>query len=558
MALPQYPASPTTGDTFTVGIVTFRWDGEKWKSIAPANHEQRITDIEDKSTPFYFDTVAEAIADTTLVVGDVVIIEERANGIFNVISGTSTANTYNIIAHGSLSLSLELRVKGAINVCQFGATGDGSTDDYGALQHCLDLVAITGGAVYFPRGDYKVLTGLVVPTNWSATPATDLRRVSIFGDGQGCTSITTGTDAIIGMLINGDDVGTVESHGYFTIEKISFTGASPTSRTDTGLKLQSLAYIQLRDVSFHNLEYGLNINGVLSSGFYGLSFDNSTNGVFADEGTSFSHENANLWSSCIWRSITNIGYDGRQNSANVTFSGCNFEACGTMGTATSGAVSMVLDGTNGDVGANFIGCYFEINRGGFDVKLTNAAASRSVVVNLTGCNLQRVNNTDYVTNNIAVTGSPLLINTIGCSFSNYSTYVPDAARMCISLPSNARHSDVGSIFTSSVDSPTNMETTSFAGFVDGSAGASVATSSVLPNGWTVTQAATGRFTVTHNIGHTNYSVNATCSDAVGNFETMKVVKTTTNFQVTMIASGGTVTLTDKDFDFTLTAFAPIV
>lgn len=39
MALPQYPARPTTGDTFTVGIVTFRWDGEKWKSIAPANHE---------------------------------------------------------------------------------------------------------------------------------------------------------------------------------------------------------------------------------------------------------------------------------------------------------------------------------------------------------------------------------------------------------------------------------------------------------------------------------------------------------------------------------------
>jgi len=140
MALPQYPASPTTGDTFTVGIVTFRWDGEKWKSIAPANHEQRITDIEDKRTPFYFDTVAEATADTTLAVGDVVIIEERANGIFNVISGTGTANTYNIIAHGSLSLSLELKAGDEPALKAFGGVGDGVTDDTSATDAWLDYL----------------------------------------------------------------------------------------------------------------------------------------------------------------------------------------------------------------------------------------------------------------------------------------------------------------------------------------------------------------------------------------------------------------------------------
>ncbi|MBV1952541.1 MAG: hypothetical protein KUG64_10170 [Cycloclasticus sp.] len=47
MSLPNYPASPSIGDTFTVGIVTFRWDGDKWKSLAPANHEARLVDLEE-------------------------------------------------------------------------------------------------------------------------------------------------------------------------------------------------------------------------------------------------------------------------------------------------------------------------------------------------------------------------------------------------------------------------------------------------------------------------------------------------------------------------------
>ena len=68
----------------------------------------------------YFDTVALATADTTLAVGDVVIIEERASGVFNVISGTGTANTYNIIAHDTLSLSLELRVEGETKTRHWG------------------------------------------------------------------------------------------------------------------------------------------------------------------------------------------------------------------------------------------------------------------------------------------------------------------------------------------------------------------------------------------------------------------------------------------------------
>lgn len=191
MALPQYPASPTTGDTFTVGIVTFRWDGEKWKSIAPANHEQRITDIEDKNTPFYFDTVAEATADTTLAEGNTIQIAERANGIFNVVlTSTVTPNTWNIIIGvADPSISLELDVPNVLYVSMLGALP--STDISAIIQHAtslsknvivdvnanIDVVAIQSIGVNL--GIISTLTEINAKTDGNIT-ATGLSNVRVY------------------------------------------------------------------------------------------------------------------------------------------------------------------------------------------------------------------------------------------------------------------------------------------------------------------------------------------------------------------------------------------
>jgi hypothetical protein len=48
----------------------------------------------------------------------------------------------------------------SVNVLDFGATGDGTTDDKAAIQLAIN----TGIAVYFPKGTYKVASVLAVPT----------------------------------------------------------------------------------------------------------------------------------------------------------------------------------------------------------------------------------------------------------------------------------------------------------------------------------------------------------------------------------------------------------
>lgn len=60
----------------------------------------------------------------------------------------------------------------------FNATGDGSTNDYTAIQAALDAIPAAGGVVYFPPGRYRCGTGLVPKANTRMLGTHNLRYVS--------------------------------------------------------------------------------------------------------------------------------------------------------------------------------------------------------------------------------------------------------------------------------------------------------------------------------------------------------------------------------------------
>ncbi len=96
-----------------------------------------------------------ATADATLEIGDVVVLKDRANGIFDVVTVGTTAhvdlpNAYNIIVStADATKCLVLRAGDKPDLKQFGGIGDDSTDTTAATEAWIDyLIAkdLEGGA----------------------------------------------------------------------------------------------------------------------------------------------------------------------------------------------------------------------------------------------------------------------------------------------------------------------------------------------------------------------------------------------------------------------------
>src|SRR3954465_7654990 len=93
---------------------------------------------------------------------------------------------------GTASRTLADRCADIVNVRDYGATGDGSTDDYAAIRAALDAalgpvssphgnaVKFTNRPVWFPRGNYQTTGYFHLPK---------VQGGHIFGDGSGATRI---------------------------------------------------------------------------------------------------------------------------------------------------------------------------------------------------------------------------------------------------------------------------------------------------------------------------------------------------------------------------------
>lgn len=118
-----------------------RWNGT---ATGLENYEVKpaiaATFLKDELAAHYA-TMATATADTTITLGQKCIIEDRDNGIFKVISGTGSANGFNIVAHDTLNLSFSLGMTGYISSIMFGAKPGVASQQHDALNKAIELSA---------------------------------------------------------------------------------------------------------------------------------------------------------------------------------------------------------------------------------------------------------------------------------------------------------------------------------------------------------------------------------------------------------------------------------
>lgn len=124
---------------------------------------------------------------------------------FNVLIGTTTV---------SLQAALAGLAGVYFNVKEYGAVGDGATDDAVKIQKAVNTAAAAGGVVFFPPGTYMVSGRISVPSN-----------VSLKGCGPNASKIQITSSYQPAVYINGGDDGCnyVEDLGLLTSSSIGST-----------------------------------------------------------------------------------------------------------------------------------------------------------------------------------------------------------------------------------------------------------------------------------------------------------------------------------------------
>jgi hypothetical protein len=118
-------------------------------------------------------------------------------------SATDAAQiSYQPAGTGAANTTVQAKLRETVSVKDFGAVGDGVTDDTAAIQAAIDYIYPTGGAVYFPRGDYRlvgtagadgIINGIHVPFAGGGIEG-GAKSITLYGDG--------GESRLIGVTAN--------------------------------------------------------------------------------------------------------------------------------------------------------------------------------------------------------------------------------------------------------------------------------------------------------------------------------------------------------------------
>lgn len=297
-----------------------------------------------------------------------------------------------------------------VNVKDYGAKGDGTTDDTAAVQAAINAAELKyyqGGTVFFPAGVYKI-TGSGLIHNASDTSLT------ILGEGPSSTLLSfTGTGTCLTIDTPPSNVS------YFSMKGVQFGG----NYTNNGFWIKN--YVNnglIESCNFSAFQYAIKLGDVYATTFINCNFRNYTCGI---TGTSTTIANNNSFIGLNFGD----GVDASAqpiNSYNMGYNAyveCNFEARGNIGT---------VDMRGGSGYDTMINCRFE---------QLNAGTSNWLEV---GNNQQYINCTFWPGASYNVSGTNYYLIHCGSTYEGKNNKF-DGISIEPSLSNNTFIFDIGSI-----------------------------------------------------------------------------------------------------------------
>ena len=267
---------------------------------------------------------------------------------FAFVKGTSTTSTisdaasvtYTPAGSGAVSTNVQDKLRESVSVTDFGAVGDGVTDDSSSIQAAIDYAETINAIVYLPPGNYYIATGLTIDGGASIEGCpSGLDSSRILVDASVLHGVTVGS----GSLFTG-------ALRDFTVHRTAYSGGTE----NTGFRFVDVTGCQFETIRSYNSKYNFYmnpadgnrvayctwINILASGGLYNISGAISGSGYF--------NENVFLGGRLVTTSDTDTNIYIDFNCNHNRFIGVSCEGAGTQaiyinGTTTGGLHSCSFD-----------------------------------------------------------------------------------------------------------------------------------------------------------------------------------------------------------------------
>lgn len=278
-----------------------------------------------------------------------------AGGNSALLAASSGASLVGFLAGtGAVARTVQSKGRDFISVKDFGAVGDGTTDDTAAIQAAINFAQTNTRALYFPSNGvsqtYKTTAPLLVTT-----------PLRIIGESSRFVVIQA-----VGLAI-GQYVLDIDGTTFGTYEQGEFSGFTLMAGAGDCMRIKNVSNSIFRDMGLRQARHGITYTGTrcFSNSFEKIYTITGITGstFFMSAHTGGGHHTFN---DCSLGGSTGFSLSSDTVTDNLVFNGVNFEQCLVNGVSISGTVEGLL----------FSGCRTE---GGDSVDFViNPASTRRV------------------------------------------------------------------------------------------------------------------------------------------------------------------------------------
>ena len=276
---------------------------------------------------------------------------------------------YDPAGTNAVATNVQTKLRETVSVKDFGAVGDGVTDDTPSIQNAINYAIAQRKAVHFPSANPAQAYRITAPLNITGP-------ISIVGDFNFGALIYADGFSVGEYVLKFDlSLGT---NYYFNVENLLIQSSNGAPN---GMLMKNVSYTTVKNVVFNSFDTGIVVTGgnCFSNTFENVVFQSITSKSVLFE--NFTGGGQYLFNACTFHGEDGFFFADTAVSDSLTFLNCNWEDCGIP--LTSAGSDLTVNGTIS--GLTISGCRSEALYGTISFNIDPQGANYVNGISITGC-----------------------------------------------------------------------------------------------------------------------------------------------------------------------------